>query len=547
MESTFSRLVGRECHSRASFCCSVLVGSKWYWIATIVYWYLLAITLARGRKFVECFSPSVRVKLSFVLFLDLSLWLGAVFFCVLNMYKSNKKYREIVIERGSGGDDEDSPCRDTNQFPKVMNKPIHPPIETHFLLPSPPPQEAKKPTSSSGLKSVLLYPLKVRDSLKRLRKSKSMETILEGTHDPKDEQIVQSFRELLFLEDQLPAKHNDYHTLLRFLRMRDFDLQKAKEMFLNYLQWRKDYGVDTIHEDFKFDELAEVKKCYPHGFHGVDRIGRPIYIERVGMVDLNALLQVTSIDRFVKYHVSEQEKTLNLRFPACSIAAKRHVASTTSILDVKGVGMSNFSKPARYLFMEIQKIDSNCYPETLNQLFIVNAGSGFRMLWKVIKAFMDARTLAKIHVLGSNYLNNLIEVIDPSNLPTFLGGSCTCADNGGCLLSDKGPWKNREITEMLQAISATEERNDEGNGDLASGDSLMHDTVSVSKQDNGRIKEELRKEESAVNGKIAAPELKALEAALAETSKKIDALEMALEDTKMVLRGLAQHIKDLNA
>ncbi|KAE8661824.1 Phosphatidylinositol/phosphatidylcholine transfer protein SFH11 [Hibiscus syriacus] len=463
-----------------------------------------------------------------------------------------------------------------------MNKPIHPPIETHFLLPSPPPQEAKKPTSSSGLKSVLLYPLKVRDSLKRLRKSKSMETILEGTHDPKDEQIVQSFRELLFLEDQLPAKHNDYHTLLRFLRMRDFDLQKAKEMFLNYLQWRKDYGVDTIHEaskvqamsylfmhevfaphifvfsfksaiqDFKFDELAEVKKCYPHGFHGVDRIGRPIYIERVGMVDLNALLQVTSIDRFVKYHVSEQEKTLNLRFPACSIAAKRHVASTTSILDVKGVGMSNFSKPARYLFMEIQKIDSNCYPETLNQLFIVNAGSGFRMLWKVIKAFMDARTLAKIHVLGSNYLNNLIEVIDPSpelnsNLPTFLGGSCTCADNGGCLLSDKGPWKNREITEMLQAISATEERNDEGNGDLASGDSLMHDTVSVSKQDNGRIKEELRKEESAVNGKIAAPELKALEAALAETSKKIDALEMALEDTKMVLRGLAQHIKDLNA
>ncbi|KAK8323673.1 hypothetical protein V6Z12_A12G248800 [Gossypium hirsutum] len=386
-----------------------------------------------------------------------------------------------------------------------MNRPIHPPIETHFLIPPPPRKEAEKP-SSSGLKSVLSYPLKVRDSLKKLGKSKSMERILEGTHDPKDEQIVQSFRELLFLEDQFPAKHNDYHTLLRFLRMRDFDLQKAKEMFLNYLQWRKDYGVDAIQKEFKFTELAEVKKCYPHGFHGVDRSGRPVYIERVGMVDLNALLQATSIDRFVKYHVSEQEKTLNLRYPACSIVAKRHIASTTSILDVKGVGMSNFSKPARYLFMEIQKIDSNYYPE----------------------------------VQGSNYLGNLIEVIDPSNLSVFLGGSCTCADYGGCLLSDKGPWKNPEITEMLQAISTTEDTNNEGNVDLASGDALMHN------MENDKSKEDMGKEERGMSDKFAPQKVMALEASLVDTNKKIDALEVALEDTKMVLRGLAQHIKDLN-
>lgn len=36
--------------------------------------------------------------------------------------------------------------------------------------------------------------------------------------------------------------------------------------------------------------------------------------------------------------------------------------------------------------------------QTLNRLFIVNAGSGFKMLWKAVKAFLDARTLAKIQV-----------------------------------------------------------------------------------------------------------------------------------------------------
>lgn len=32
----------------------------------------------------------------------------------------------------------------------------------------------------------------------------------------------------------------------RFLRMRDFDLMKAKDMFLQYLKWREEFHVDAI-------------------------------------------------------------------------------------------------------------------------------------------------------------------------------------------------------------------------------------------------------------------------------------------------------------
>ncbi|AQL02949.1 Phosphatidylinositol/phosphatidylcholine transfer protein SFH13 [Zea mays] len=119
-------------------------------------------------------------------------------------------------------------------------------------------------------------------------------------------------------------------------------------------------------------------------------------IEKLGKVDPNKLMQITSVDRYIKYHVQEFERAFRERFPACTLAAKRHIDSTTTFLDVQGAGFKNFSKTARELVHRMQKIDSDYYPE----------------------------------VLGSNYQSMLLEVIDSSELPEFLGGSCTCSDKG---------------------------------------------------------------------------------------------------------------------
>ncbi|KAJ9147722.1 hypothetical protein P3X46_029848 [Hevea brasiliensis] len=379
------------------------------------------------------------------------------------MFKSKDTYREIVISRG-GGEGEESSISKISQSATRRTKSILPLIESYWFLHS---AGEDKPSSSSNsvIKSMLTCPLKIRDLLKK--RSQSLQIVLEGARDPKDEQVVESFRELLFLEGLLLGKHNDYHTLLR-----------------------------------KFEEYAEVKKCYPHGYHGVDRY------------DLNTLLQVTTIEKFVEYHVSEPEKTLKLRIPACSIAARRHIASAISILDVKGVGMSNFSKPARYLFMEIQKIDSNYYPEQ----------------------------------------NNLLEAIDASNLPSFLGGNCTCSEYGGCLFSDKGPWNNPEIIEILQAASATKEVYNNGENSGLDSDEAQDNGQNKGANATSATEEDLEYKETTFVEKRQAQKIQALEAALANASLKLKSLETVLEDTKKaslksfldcVLKELEQHIEAL--
>jgi hypothetical protein len=169
--------------------------------------------------------------------------------------------------------------------------------------------------------------------------------------------------------------------------------------------------------------------------------GRPVYIEKLGKIDLNQMYKITTADRMLKNLVCEYEKLADPRLPACSRKAGKLLETCCTVMDLKGVGIT--SVPSVYGYVkQASDISQNHYPERLGKLYLINAPWGFSSVFSAVKGFLDPVTVSKIHVLGSGYQKELLSQVPAENLPVEFGGSCQC--EGGCELSDMGPWQEAE-------------------------------------------------------------------------------------------------------
>jgi len=262
-----------------------------------------------------------------------------------------------------------------------------------------------------------------------------------GNLSPSQQQALTDFEALLTEQSDLydPDRYDDY-VLLRFLRARKFDLPKTMKMYADYCEWFKEMQVDELVSGFDFPEGPQVQALYPRFYHKTDKEGRPIYVERLGFLDVKKLFGITDEDRMIKNHIVSYESMIRERFPACSKMAGYHIEQCCSILDLKGVSIMQFSQVMNFI-RRASFISQNYYPEMMGQMFIINAPSLFSMAWKLIAPLLDEVTVKKIHILGANYSEPLQEYVAVENLPDFFKGTCTCKDEGGCTLSNAGPWK----------------------------------------------------------------------------------------------------------
>ncbi|XP_050735826.1 SEC14-like protein 1 isoform X3 [Eriocheir sinensis] len=220
--------------------------------------------------------------------------------------------------------------------------------------------------------------------------------------------------------------------LLRFLRARDFNIEKAREMLSHSLIWRKKNQVDKMMSEYQVPQV--VQEYFPGGWHHQDKECRPLYLLRLGQMDVKGLVKSVGEEGLLKHTLHICEEGLRLTEEATSTYG-RPITTWTLLVDLEGLNMRHLWRPGIRTLLKIIEIVEANYPETMSCVLIIRAPRVFPILWTLVSTFIDDNTRSKFLFYGGNDYQGsggLVDYMPKENIPHFLGGECkTVVHEGG--------------------------------------------------------------------------------------------------------------------
>jgi len=217
--------------------------------------------------------------------------------------------------------------------------------------------------------------------------------------------------------------------VLRFLRARDFNVEKAREMLSSSLVWRKKHGVDKILSEYQLP--AAVHDHFPGGWFHMDKEGRPVYHLRLGQMDVKGIIRSIGEEGLTKLVLHICEEGLRLSEEA-SHRLNKPITTWSMILDLDGLNMRHLWRPGVKALLHIIEICEANYPETLGRVLIIRAPRVFPILWTLVCPLIDETSRGKfLFYAGSDggraenfglHPGGLKDYIPEDRIPDWLGG-----------------------------------------------------------------------------------------------------------------------------
>ncbi|KAL1877309.1 phosphatidylinositol transfer protein csr1 [Paecilomyces lecythidis] len=250
-------------------------------------------------------------------------------------------------------------------------------------------------------------------------------------------------------------KDNPDALVLRFLRARKWDVDKAIEMMINVGWWRVgEMRVDDITRSGEAGALADLSsqdvkvrkeasdfidqlrlgKAY---LHGVDKQERPVCYIRV------------RLHKIGEHTRSSLEKLTVHLIETVRLTMVHPVETAVIVFDMTGFGLTNMD----YLHVKfiIQCFELN-YPESLGAILVHKAPWIFSSIWPMIKGWLDPIVAEKVHFTKN--VHDLEAFIRRDRIPKELSGD----DDWKYHYIEPRPDENRLMKDTVTRDSLMEKR-----------------------------------------------------------------------------------------
>mmetsp|Transcript_76875 Transcript_76875/g.89316 ORF Transcript_76875/g.89316 Transcript_76875/m.89316 type:complete len:353 (-) Transcript_76875:182-1240(-) len=193
--------------------------------------------------------------------------------------------------------------------------------------------------------------------------------------------------------------------LNKFLIAREHKLQPALLMWKNWVEWREKFGPHRITPQECANEF-NIRKTF---WHGEDKKRHPLVHVKILRTDPDA-----DPKEVVKFGIYNIEKGIKE-------AEKRGQNEIVVIVDMKGFSRKLMANKVTNTMKELLTLIQSYYPERLHKLYLVNTTWLFKLLYTILKPFIDTKTRNKLSF--PSHLEELKKDITADNLLQDLQGT----------------------------------------------------------------------------------------------------------------------------
>lgn len=236
--------------------------------------------------------------------------------------------------------------------------------------------------------------------------------------------------------DNLLAECSHDFFFLRFLRGYLHDVGQATGAYREMIAYRAENDLNAVHREllaagmpwpWDMPQFAKLRKTVGEkGFlrvHTQCRSGNLLTHTLVEptLAGMRAACKAGLADDYARLFMFVDEWMLHRLHAMC--VERGHLVGEHQVVDVSGVGMFSFNG-----VFELLKRFGKCSKHYPERLVLINDIMNSRLslfLWPMIAPFIPKHTAAKLRVSGKNCGPMLRGMIEPSELPPSLGGTCT--------------------------------------------------------------------------------------------------------------------------